>query len=191
MCGEYGELNDRPHYHACLFGWDWIDKKHYKNNENGDSIYTSETLQKLWPYGLSSTADVTFQSAAYVARYCLKKINGDAAEAHYRRHDQDGEYQKVPEFAHMSLKPGIGAHWYNKYHKDVHTHDYVVINAKECRPPRYYDRLLKRRNPDLHDQVKEDRIVKAKQWAHDNTDERLKVKEEVTRARTKQLKRTL
>ena len=64
--------------------------------------------------------DVSFQSAGYVARYSLKKVNGDLAAAHYRRVDPDtGEvFDLVPEFAHMSLKPGIGASWFDRFYGD-------------------------------------------------------------------------
>lgn len=110
MCGEYGEENGRPHYHACLFGHDWEDKKYHMTTNAGEKLYTSESLDKLWGHGLCSTGDVTFASAGYVARYVLKKITGDAAEEHYRRFDELGHYQLEPEFCGMSLKPGLGEH---------------------------------------------------------------------------------
>lgn len=69
MCGEYGEEEFRPHFHACLFGFDFPDKVKFKTTGSGSTIYTSKMLETLWPHGLCSTADVTFESAAYVARY--------------------------------------------------------------------------------------------------------------------------
>ncbi len=43
-CGEYGEIGNRPHHHACIFGLDFKDKIYWKNSESGKRIYTSETL---------------------------------------------------------------------------------------------------------------------------------------------------
>ena len=44
----------------------------------------SAALESLWPYGFSTIGDVTFESAAYVARYVLKKVTGSDAQDHYR-----------------------------------------------------------------------------------------------------------
>ena len=83
MAGEYGEQFGRPHFHACLFGVDFSDKIPFKKTPSGSVIYTSKILEKLWPYGFSSVGNVDFQSAAYVARYIMKKITGAAADSHY------------------------------------------------------------------------------------------------------------
>ena len=82
--GEYGEQGTiRPHFHACLFGYDFPDKVFFKRSASGDKLYTSKLLESLWPYGISSVGDVTFQSAAYIARYCVAKRTGDAAKSWY------------------------------------------------------------------------------------------------------------
>ena len=158
-CGEYGDLNKRPHYHAVIFGMDFKDKKLWSNRD-GNKLFTSEELQKLWPYGFSTIGDVTFQSAAYVARYIMKKHKGEGAEDHYTRWcPLTGEGTQVaPEYCTMSRKPGIGATWLEKYKADVYPHDYVVINGHKVKPPRYYDSLLDEQE---FAQVKENRIKDA------------------------------
>ena len=90
--------------------------KCFFSKAGGNKLWTSATLEGLWKFGFSSVGEVTFESAAYVARYCLKKVNGDLAKDHYAMVDLDtGEvYQKEAEFSHMSLKPGIGALWLQK-----------------------------------------------------------------------------
>lgn len=122
-CGEYGDLLERPHYHLCLFGHDFMDRKYYKTTETGDRLYRSAELESLWSFGFSTTGDVTFKSAAYVARYVMKKINGTAAALHY------GE--KTPEFLTMSRRPGVGTGWLKKFESDVYPNDFVVINEKK------------------------------------------------------------
>lgn len=142
-CGEYGDLNNRPHYHAILFGLDFPDKILF-SQKNGIKLFISESLQQLWPHGFSTIGDVTFQSAAYCSRYIMKKQTGENAEDHYMRWDPlTGEGKGVkPEYCTMSRKPGIGYNWLQKYKSDVYPHDYVVINGHKVRPPRYYDTLL-------------------------------------------------
>lgn len=189
MCGEYGELNWRPHYHSCNFGHDFDDKYFWSTTNTGEHLYRSPTLDKLWPLGHALIGEITFESAAYVSRYCMQKVTGPLAKTHYLRHDQQGAYHLTPEYNKMSLKPGIGAQWYAKFKTDVHTHDYVIIRGKECRPPQYYDKLLSRELPDRLEELKEQRVTRAKLRAADNTDERLAVKEQVTIARLSQLKR--
>ncbi|QKI28921.1 VP4 [Kummerowia striata gokushovirus] len=184
MCGEYGENFGRPHFHACLFGIAFTDRKYIGDAGSGMKLYRSATLERLWPHGFSSVGNVTFESAAYVARYALKKVTGQAAVEHYRCVDLDtGEVvDRVPEFCHMSLKPGIGALWYERFHKGVFPRDWVVINGKRCRVPRYYDKMLKRADGFMLDDVKYARELDAMKWAHDNTVERLRVKEQVLHA---------
>lgn len=187
--GEYGPENGRPHYHMIMFGHDWPDKQYLKTTGANEKIYISRELDKLWGMGYCSTAAVTFESAAYVARYCMEKITGDLAEEHYKRYDYLGEYQLTPEFNDMSRKPGIGATWLNKYQSDVYNYDYVVVNGVQTRPPKFYDKLFQATNEDEFDQLKEERILAAKERYLDNTEERLLVKEKVAKAKTQSLKR--
>ena len=66
MCGEYGDLFKRPHYHAILFGLDFPDKQLHKIKD-GMRYYTSDILHDLWPSGFNVISDVTFDTCAYVA----------------------------------------------------------------------------------------------------------------------------
>lgn len=193
MCGEYGENYGRPHFHACLFNHNFIDRLYWRSTPSGSKIFRSQLLEELWPFGFSSIGDVTFESAAYVARYVMKKVTGSAADQHYKSVNvESGEiFDRRPEFNKMSLKPGIGAGWYEKYSTDVFPHDHVIVNGQETKPPRYYDRLLKRVNPDLFETILQKRIDNAQKNAHDNTRDRLAVKEQVTSARIRQLKRVI
>lgn len=190
MCGEYGDLG-RPHYHALLFGLDFPDRKYFKRSPSGERLFRSEILERLWPFGHSLVGDVTFESAAYCARYCCSKVTGDAAAAHYSRSDASGVYSLVPEFAHMSLKPGLGASWLAKFGTDVFPHDRVVIRGVECRVPKYYDVIFGRSDPDRLEEIKADRVATARLNYLDNTDERLAVREAVQVARSSLLKRGL
>jgi len=142
-CGEYGEKNSRPHYHAIIFGMDFEDKELFQVRDE-IRLYTSETLAKLWPFGFVTIGEVTMESCAYVARYVTKKIKGKDAENHYIRWDPlTGEGIPIePEYATMSRKPGIGKSWLDKYKSDVYPHDYVVIKKHKIRPPRFYDNQL-------------------------------------------------
>lgn len=132
-CGEYGEKFARPHYHACLFNFDFPDKVLWKE-ALGNRLYTSEALNELWPFGFHSIGDVTFESAAYVARYITKKVTGDKAADHYGG--------RLPEYTTMSRRPGLARGWYEKFSADVFPADEVVLRGKRMRPPKYYDHLF-------------------------------------------------
>lgn len=183
MCGEYGPENWRPHYHALLFGVRFGDETYWRKSPSGEKLYRSAELERLWPYGHCEIGRVTFESAAYVARYCVQKVTGPAACYHYRREDEAGEYFLPPEFNRMSLKPGIGAKFFNKWKGDIYTEDYVIVNGKECKPPRYYDKLFNRLWPTQMEEIKYRREMDALAFSADNTNERLAVKEQVARAR--------
>ena len=126
MCGEYGDDTWRPHFHAILFNWDFPDKIKYSVTGNENPYFISEQLYRLWPFGFHLIGELTFETAAYVARYCVKKITGDDAEAHYNRIITDWnevtgeitfmkEVSLLPEYARMSTNPGIGYDWLKKY----------------------------------------------------------------------------
>lgn len=194
MGGEYGEQLMRPHYHACLFGYDFPDRVYYRRTSSGEKIYTSKLLESLWPHGLSSIGDVTFQSAAYIARYCVQKVTGDLAESHYRVITDDGEIvDRVPEFNHMSLKPGIGSRWLAKFQTDVYPRDYVVVNGVKTKPPKYYDVLFERENPGVFSELVAQRELDGyvQQLAGEHSNARLAVKEQIQVARVSMLKRSL
>lgn len=194
MCGEYGEQLGRPHYHALIFGYDFPDKYLYKVRRK-NNIYRSPLLEKLWFQGLSEIGSVNYQSAGYVARYVMKKITGDQAQSHYQRINKEtGEYFEIePEYNSMSLRPGIGKEWWDKYGKqDVHENDEVILrDGKRVRTPKYYDKLLKQENPQALENIKETRKMNAKKWQHEQTPERLLAREENAKARLKRLRREL
>lgn len=190
-CGEYGDQGQRPHYHAILFGKDFSDRKLHTTNERGDRVYTSDTLNSLWPFGFSTIGAVTFDSAGYVARYSLKKRTGKLAASYYSRfHPLTGEVVQVrPEFLVMSRRPGIGAGWLEKFKTDVFPSDEVVMRGARMRVPRFYDNQIPEEELE---QYKIARKLNAHQHKENNTPERLAVREEVLFHKVNnQLKRTL
>lgn len=119
-CGEYGEQNGRPHYHAILYGLSESDQG---------------LVDDTWAAGRTQTVNVTPEAIAYVAGYCNKKIGdrpekkwvkvgvkadedgvylGDIYErqdVYHARDPQTGEWRTVtPPFRLMSRRPGIGGH---------------------------------------------------------------------------------
>ena len=194
MCGEYGDELSRPHYHALLFGYDFPDKRFHKRIK-GNPSFVSERLSDLWGKGFCTIGAVTFESAAYVARYILKKQTGDKARAHYSHIDKGtGEIQKrVPEYTRMSLKPGIGAKWYEQFSGDVFPDDFVVLGGRKYKTPRYYDQLLGRDSPDKLAEVKEQRVSRMREKSisapGEFSRERLETKEACTSRRVSHLTR--
>ena len=191
-CGEYGTRFGRLHYHACLFNFDFPDKKVYTIRDD-TPLYTSEILSKLWPYGFSSIGAVTFESAAYVARYIMKKINGDAAAEHYTYHCpiSGNSYARKPEYTTMSRRPGIGSGWFDKHGKYTYDHDHVIVRGLPMRPPKYYDGKFEVLDPMGFEALKFDRSENAKIYLDDQTPDRLKVKEQVKMLAVKHLPRNL
>lgn len=181
-CGEYGEDKDRPHYHAVLFGVWFPDCRLRKYNERGEPLYESATLARLWGKGDCLVGAVEFDSARYVAKYCVKKINGPKADEHYRRVDvETGEvYWLPPEYATMSLRPAIGARWFERFGAELEDNDTVVMSGYESPVPRYYDKL---RDRVALKEVKRKRKRKVLEHCEDVTAARLKVRERVTKAR--------
>lgn len=185
QCGEYGDKLSRPHHHVCLFNFDFKDKKIWKT-KRGIPLYRSPSLELLWPKGWSSVGNVTFESAAYVARYVMKKKNGKQELEHYFSVDKETGLvltEKIPEYITMSRKPGIGKNWLEKFKSDVYPSDEIVVRHKfKMKPPRYYDNLYDIENPKAMKKIKARRKPtgkKLEQANYNNTDERLRVRETI------------
>ncbi len=143
--------------------------------------------------GFCSIGDVNYKSAAYVARYIMKKITGPPAEEHYSRSNPiTGEiWQVMPEYTTMSRRPGIGAGWLDKYTTDVYPDDFIIMNNKKVRPPRFYDRIYEADNPKGFQKVRIERKLNTGKHADNNTKDRLKVREAVQQSRLDKLERTV
>lgn len=98
-----GEYSDewRPHYHVALFG--------YPNCEFGQSSYSKrrltccaacELVRSKWRLGNIFLGNLERDSAGYICQYVTKKMTAPDDVRLNGRH---------PEFARMSLDPGIGA----------------------------------------------------------------------------------
>lgn len=180
-CGEYGERTSRPHHHAILFNYDFPDKV-LKKRENETNYYTSKTLTNLWPHGDHIIGDATFESAAYVARYCTKKINGPIAKDHYKG--------RLPEYSTMSRRPGIGRGWLDKYTSDIFPNDFIIIRGKKCKVPKFYNRCYDLTNPKEYGTIRADR-VHAQRGNENNLPDRREAGEVIQTARAALLKRTV
>lgn len=192
-CGEYGDLTCRPHYHACLFNHDFPDK-HLWTIRNKENLYVSPELQRLWPYGHSSIGTLTLKSAAYVARYVLKKITGPEADWYYQSIDEEtGEvlYDLKPEYTTMSRRPGIGRDWYEKFKSDAYPSDFIVVDGKKHRLPKFFDGQYEISNSSDLKKIKARRIVLAKRHASNNTVDRLRVREDLEYEKVSKLPRSL
>lgn len=201
-CGEYGSIKQthRPHYHLCLFGFEPLDKKYYKDNEHGDPMYTSKFISNIWEKGFITISDLNYKTVAYVARYTTKKLlNPDSViQKDYWIDFKTGETNydpiayrnylitknKIPEFTSMSRN--IGLDWYKKYKQDT-LKDYVTVNRIKHKIPKYYDKLLDKENPDELKKIKTKRVQNAK--ANYKTKQRLRSLNIIKINQLKQLKR--
>lgn len=199
-CGEYGEATEendwiaRPHYHAALFGIDFRgDREYYDTNKQGDKLYTSPSLAKHWTKGTAPIGDLTFNSAGYIARYLTGKRTGKLLETEpYEKiglHHEGEVTQLKPPYLSMSNRPGLGHKWFTRFIRDVYPRDEIVSRGKPARPPKYYDRLLERLDPQAHAQLKAKRTKEGNKHLENNTPERLKIREELHLAKTRSITR--
>lgn len=202
QAGEYGKAtpeNDfiaRPHYHAIIFNHQFDDRKIFLSRE-GIDLCTSDSLDSIWNNGFASVGELTFESAAYVARYIMKKVNGDAADDHYTRTDYTtGEVLHIlPEYATMSRGGkeghGIGYDWFQRYKTDCYPSDTISVRGVNQKPPRYYDTIYALDPCNDLELIKHARKQQMRKHLKDNTPDRLAVRKEVFLAKINQLPRTI
>ena len=75
-------------------------------------------FERLWPHGFSEIGSLTFESAAYVARYITKKWLGEGADEVYSG--------RLPEYITMSRRPGIGRLWIDSNLHNVYPVDRLL-----------------------------------------------------------------
>lgn len=193
LCGEYGDRGERPHYHACLFNFDFMDKVEKRITELGHKVYTSPSLGELWPFGIHEVGSFSFETAAYVARYICKKVSGERASSHYGIVDEaTGEVLsdgRVPEFVLVSRRPGLGKPWFDKFRRDVFPHDFVVSRGRMLRPPKYFTSALEVDDKETYEGVIKKRKAHALKGADNNSVFRLKDRERIQEQKAKLLKR--
>jgi hypothetical protein len=96
-----------------------------------------------------------------------------------------------PNTTHISdlWKYGIGKEWYNRYGREADKDFLTLDHGKLFTVPKYYDYLLEKDDPDKLEAKKAKRKKHAAALAHDNTWERLLVKEKIKIAQSNLLKR--
>lgn len=155
-CGEYGELNRRPHFHAAIFGLDFLsDRIEYGEGIRGDKIYVSPSLASVWqqsifPFG-HTIGTLSFESAAYISRYITKRVTGVGASPLPLACDPDSGELVMPNSEFLLMSKGIGKSWFRDYFmQDVFPHGRVITAQGTPAPvPRYYKELLKDLGYDL------------------------------------------
>ena len=186
VAGEYGEQTARPHYHMILYGWKPTDLENlYKIHHNG--YYTSKWLANLWGMGQIQIAQAVPETYRYVAGYVTKKmyeIDGKKANMYY-------ELGQTKPFACMSLKPGLGDHYYQEHKKEIWRQGYIqCTNGKQAQIPRYYEKQMEAENPQRLWRIKQNRqknAIEQKRLQLENQDYKtvLETKERVTKKQTK------
>lgn len=175
-CGEYGDRTERPHYHAIVFGLLLSDLVDY-SMRNGNRLFTSETLNRIWKLGSVIVGDVSADSVAYTAGYCLKKLYGPDAALWY------AQRQTVPPFVRMSRRPGIGADYFSKYKGDFRN-DYTMLSSTfKSKLPRFYDKALAKVDPEDLEARKKARKDRAWSQLSESSKARLAAREAVARSK--------
>jgi hypothetical protein len=220
----------RPHYHAILFNFNPIIQAlmvpvidpgttqecfdelypvdtrfgyvgRVENSRSGDKQYLSSVIQQSWGKGRTRVSHMSFEAAAYVARYVTKKIDKgvtpeqeQAYYEHYSKFDEDTGliHLVLPEYSDTSRNPGLGAVWYDRYKSDL-LKGFISVNGIEMSIPRYYmDRLA---NDAEFSGYVDDIKLKSKEFiarCGDKYDsERLRDSEHIKRKQLNQLKREL
>ena len=154
--GEYGELRRRPHFHVALFGVDFHeDRIDFGAGIRGDKTFVSPTVANVWgksvfPLG-HTIGSLTFESAAYIARYITKKVTGVGVSPLPLWSDPETGEVVMPNPEFLLCSKGIGKSWFRDYFMtDVFPHARVITSQGSPAPvPRYYKTLLKDIGADL------------------------------------------
>ena len=172
MCGEYGEKSARPHYHALLFGCDFSDRRFYRKTKLGHNLDTSQFLEDCWKLGFCTVGDVTYESCRYVTGYVMKKQTGEKSADYYMGRRPD----------YIVWGNGIGKLHFEKYGSAYYDNDFVIVDGKKMRIPRYYDTKFEIVDSVKYAAIKKERVRKAKLRPDDLSNRRSWTREQVAKA---------
>lgn len=149
-CGEYGSKNGRPHFHAIFYNLPIHDLEfNYSSTLNGENIpyLTSKLITDTWGKGFITIGECNSKTAAYVARYVIKKFTSDD-EVSYSRHCESLGFQPLPsEFRQASRRPGLGRTYFDLHFQDIYKSDKVYLpDGVISKPSSYFDILYKKIN---------------------------------------------
>ncbi|UPW40921.1 replication initiator protein [Sigmofec virus UA08Rod_6120] len=176
-CGEFGDKTNRPHFHLCVMNLPLFDlrvSEMFCQKRDGRKIgvlYESDFINSCWMDSKSKTCKggiaigrLTWASAAYVARYIFKKQLGKSRgmpEFVFQDAHTGSDLKFQDQFTCMSLKPGIGALYFDLHKLDIVFSDQVPVHTKSGvqmhKPPRYFDSKTKELYPDIFDDIKAER----------------------------------
>lgn len=131
--GEYGDETQRPHYHIALFGFPHCERLLLPKRSGGCPCYPCTALRTSWGKGQIDSGTLGPESAGYIAGYVTKKMTSPDDFRLYGRH---------PEFARMSLRPGIGADFMDDVASGILAVNLEVSQADVPSALRHGSRLL-------------------------------------------------
>lgn len=117
-CGEYGDLNQRPHYHSIIMGLDILNDNHH------------EVVKANWNKGIVDIGNAEFDSVQYVVGYIDKKLSGPQAQKEYNDRGRNPVFRLVSN--------GIGLQFCKDNAKQFTDNLYVQSRNSRVNLPRYY-----------------------------------------------------
>lgn len=137
--GEYGSSYSRPHFHMLCFGHYPDDVYCPRPQVSGNTLYQSHIHEDIWRKGFVTVGGFSGSSAAYVAKYSLKKQLHNTASL------------VVPDYIQMSRMPGIGYNFFQEFKKPMFERGFCVQAGFKKPIPKYYWKLLSAEDPEAYD----------------------------------------
>jgi hypothetical protein len=136
-CGEYGDQDGRPHYHAILYGI-----RPYAHQME---------IEEIWGKGIAQGKTFWRERAQYTAGYIQKKLYGKEGDQGYIQTVYDALGKKIGQvhalnkdiiapFSRMSK--GIGLKFLEEYEDQIRRDEKLRFDGKELNLPRYFIKKL-------------------------------------------------
>lgn len=144
--GEYGENTRRPHYHIILLNCPLDINLFYNTHvdSNFKIHWKSKEIDEIWKKGMIDVAELEWSCAAYVARYCTKKISFNSDKREYY------SQLKLPEYTRSSHRMGMD--YFEQHMDEIYKTDEMIMktvkgNTGSFKPPKAFDKKFKELRP--------------------------------------------